>query len=195
MESCYGIAPDRLSKYYRDLLKLGIGGVVGNSFTKALLCLSGLHYVFSDYVAAKSGSQPETYCAPAHRLDDGLEPTALLVLKRLLRLARSRATTSAVAYARPRGLQNEEWFRLQIAWLHTGKLTAGKVQGWLEQTDIEEAWLRICIATGILSLWKSETASFVHAMMCRTLSPLIPDIPADRNAEIATLVKSFTREA
>jgi hypothetical protein len=128
MRSCYGITPDRLTKYYGDLRDIGVGPVERNPFTKALLYLSGLHYAFSYYEAARSGSEFETCYVPVHRLNDGLEASARIIFKRLMRSARGRETTSAMALAKQQGLINAEWFRLQIAWISSGDISEEVVQ-------------------------------------------------------------------
>ena len=89
MQPCHGITEARLTAYYADLRAIGVGAVEEDPSTKAVLCLSGLHYAFSYYKATRSGSEFETFFAPAHRPDDGLHETAHMVLKRLMRAARS----------------------------------------------------------------------------------------------------------
>jgi hypothetical protein len=61
----YGITEDRLTRYYGDLRTSGVGLVEEDPFTWALLCLTGLRYAFSYYKAARSGSECETFYAPA----------------------------------------------------------------------------------------------------------------------------------
>jgi len=194
MQTCYGITYDRLSKFYQDLRSLGVGPVESNSFTKSLLCLSGLHYAFSYYKAARSGSEFETYYGPAHKSEDGLDAAARVVLNRLMLETRTRMTTNALNFKKQQGTLNEEWLRLQLAWLCFDTLTKGTVQKWLLRTDRESAWLRLCVATGIYSLWSTKTTGFIHSMMQKSFPPLMPDLDDERNAQVANCLKSFVRD-
>lgn len=173
---------------------MGVDPVQDNPFTKALLFLSGLRYAFSYYKAARSGSEFETYYRPAHQLDDGLHDSACIFLKRLMRTARSRDVTGSLALLKNRGPINEEWFRLQIAWLSSDEITSGTVRKWLTKTGHEEGWLRLCIATGICSLWATDTAGFIHSMMRKPIPTLIPDLDHDSNMQIGDCIKSFVRD-
>ena len=165
-----------------------------DTFTKEILCLSGLHYAFSYYKAARAGSEFETFYAPAHRPDDGLDDAARMVVKRLMRQARSRTITDAISTASDQRPSNEEWLRWQLAWVSSDDLARGKVQDWLNRTGTQEGWLRLSVATGIRSLWASETVGFVHAMMRKPFPPLIPGLDADRNARVADFLKAFARD-
>jgi hypothetical protein len=194
MQTCYGITHDRLAKFYQELRSLGVGPVEGDPYTKALLFLSGLHYAVSYYKAASSGSEFETYYGPAHKNEDGLDASARVVLKRLMRETRTRTTASAFNFRKQQGPLNEEWFRLQIAWISSEALTKGAVQKWLMKIDCESAWLRLCVATGICSLWSQKTDGRIHSMMRKSFPSLIPDLDADQIAQVATCIKSFVRD-
>jgi hypothetical protein len=194
MQPCFGITETRLTNYYTGLRVIGVGAVEEDPSTKALLCLSGLHYAFSYYKAARSGSEFETYYGPAHRPDDGLRDTAFTVLKRLMRGSRSRTITGALAVANQQGPMNEEWLRWQLAWVSSDDMAKGRVQDWLTRTGVKEGWLRLSVATGICSLWASETVGFIHSMMRKPFPSLIPSLDGDRNARVADCLKSFVRD-
>lgn len=89
---------------------------------------------------------------------------------------------------------NEEWFRWQLAWVASEDMAKGRVQGWLTRTGVKEGWLRLCVATGISSLWAKETVGFIHSMIQKPFPPLIPGLDADKNTQVASCLKSFARD-
>jgi hypothetical protein len=197
MQPCYGINDARLTEFYSTLRRIGAGAIENDPFTKALLWLAGLKYAFSYFKAANSGSKFETYLAPAHRLDDGLHETACMVLKRLMRGARSRTMTNTIKEMKEAvaaGLMNEEWSRIQLTWVLSRAIEDGRVHGWLARTNAQEGWLRLCVATGILSLWSLESCEFIQSMIRKPFPPLALNLDDDKNRQIFDCVKAFVRD-
>jgi len=111
-----------------------------------------------------------------------------------MRGARSRTITSALALAKQHGSTNEEWLRWQLAWVSSKEMAKGRVQDWLTRTGVQEGWLRLSVATGICSLWASETVGFIHSMMRKPFPSLIPSLDSDGNARVADCLKAFVRD-
>lgn len=194
MQPTYGITHDRLTKYYQDLRDIGVGKVETTSSTRAVLWLSGLHYSFSYCKASLSGSESETHLAPVHWLDDGLDDTASVVLKRLIRVARSRSWASALAIQKERGPINAEWYRVSFAWILSDELLTGSGHKWLAKNEENQGWLRLCVATGIRSFCSPEALDFVRPMMQKPFARLIPEMDDERNMQVKSCVKSLVRD-
>ena len=150
MQPCYGITETRLTSYYTGLRVIGVGAVEVDPFTKALLCLSGLHYAFSYYKAARSGSEFETFYAPAHRADDGLHDTARTILRRLMRGARRRTINNAIALASKQGPLNEEWLRWRFVPNVLDAIAVNRRKLALKSTFL--TWALACLIAAVLLL-------------------------------------------
>ena len=193
MQPCYGITHDRLSKMYGDLRNTGAGPAHLDAGTRGALFLAGLNYSFSYYKASATGSPHEKHLGPAHLLDDGLSENAQIVLKRLMRAARSRETTQTIDHFEGQGLANEEWSRIQLSWTGGEELVRAPVAKWISRNTPEDSWLRLCLAVGMRSMWATESVRFIHAMMRKPFTCIIPSLDGDGNRRVADIILAFNR--
>ena len=194
MQPCYGITHDRLSKIYRDLRKTGAGPAHQDAGTRGALFLAGVNYALSYYKASAAGSPHEKHLGPDHLLDDGLSENARVVLKRLMRAARSRETTQTIDHFKGQGLANEEWSRIQLSWTAGDELVRGPVAKWISRTAPEDSWLRLCLAVGMRSMWATESVRFIHAMMRKPFTYIVPGLDGDGNRRVADIIRAFNRD-
>ncbi|MGD9874874.1 MAG: hypothetical protein AB7T27_11500 [Kiritimatiellia bacterium] len=195
MQPCFGITQERLLKYYEDMRSLGLEPVETDAATKATLFLSGINYGYSYIKASFGGSENETYFGPAHWPEDGLNETAKIVLKRLMKIAKKRMFTSALKTICPdRDFLNEECLRLTLAWCSLNELESGTVWKWLERVGPSEGWLRLCIATGIISISEPSSLDYIYKMMSKPLYIQIPGFADDQNRKVLELLKTFVRD-
>ncbi len=131
----------------------------------ACLFLTGLRVAWYYYRAAQSGSEFFTNWAPTHYLDDGLEIMARRCLKLLMREARSRGIKEAAKIVFPNGAPNPNLFAVELSFADLLSHTSKTVLTWISRGDPTENKIRLSCAMGVLALWSSDTAGFIHDLM------------------------------
>lgn len=153
----------------------------------AYLFLSGLRVAWDYYLTARGGSEFFTNWAPSHYLDDGLEIMAQRSLKLLMREARSRSVKKDIKIAFPDGTPNPNLVAIDVSFANLLSHAPKTVLAWISRGDPTENKIRLSCAMGVLALWSSDTAGFIHDLMRRPIG-FSDDI-------VAEAIRSFTLTA
>ncbi len=173
-----------------DLLEAHIAHLSSNptvqscqSYLYSLLFLSGLRVAFFYYRAAQAGDEFFTNWAPTHRLDDGLDAAAKSGITCLMRDARSRFTRDDIKNLYPAGARNPNWVAVSLAFANVFEHTNKATLAWIAHGDADQNKLRLSCGMGVVALWSSKTAGFIHDLMRSPFA--FPD-------DIASAIRSFS---
>ena len=164
MQSIYQIPGDLLDAHVTRLRRSPAAQSC-EGILHACLFLTGLRVAWDYYRAAQSGSEFFTNWAPTHHLDDALEVIARRCLRHLMREARSRDVKEAMKITFPEGAPNPNLFAVQLSFANLFSHAPRTVLAWISRGDPTENKIRLSCAMGVLALWSSDTAGFIHNLM------------------------------
>jgi len=193
MQPVFEITGDRLLEAAAVLEELDGDQIQSSPWVRLWLFLCGLQHSVR-IVSESMASDCPRPLAPQQLPDDRLERAAQMLVRQLVKEAKSRSTSSILVYATGMGvaLGNEKFRRLALAFTTIDPLQFAHLRAWITRGDLRENLIRLSFAAGVIAYSLPPSGSdFFIPMMKAKMIKVGRQLPPEKMQQLLSVFQSF----